>query len=200
MFSINIYLKLAIIAVSFIGGIALAFAFGFWYAFPFFLIGIGFAVSYVMMGTVQSAAQIMETQDFDAVEKRLGLTLKPEWLYVANRSYYFILKGSVAMGRDDMNTAKEWYKKAKEMKLPTDNEKAMVNLQLVGVYSKAGNWNKVNSLMKEVKTLNVTQPQIAAQVEQITSALKQQRGRNPQMMREARNFRQGGKRRRPKMR
>jgi len=34
--------------------------------------------------------------DFDAAEKRLGLTLSPKFLYVTNRAMYYIMKGTIA--------------------------------------------------------------------------------------------------------
>ena len=76
MLTINIYLRFALIAVSIIGGVILAFAFGFWYAFPFFLAALTLIVGYVLLGTVQSAAQFMQATDLEATEKRLNLTLR----------------------------------------------------------------------------------------------------------------------------
>jgi len=81
MLSINIYLRFALMAVLLIGGTVLAFLFGFWYAFPLLLAGIALLVGYVMLGTVQSAAQIMNATDFEGAEKRLNLTLTPKLLY-----------------------------------------------------------------------------------------------------------------------
>ena len=87
MYTINIYLKFALIALFLIGGTVLAFTAGFWYALPLILIGLVFLASYIFLGTIQSAAQMMQTMDLDGCEKRLALTLKPEWLYVTNRAY-----------------------------------------------------------------------------------------------------------------
>ncbi|MBK8042043.1 MAG: hypothetical protein IPK21_04895 [Haliscomenobacter sp.] len=80
MLTINIYLRFALIAVSIIGGAVLAFAFGFWYAFPFFLAALTLIVGYILLGTVQSAAQFMQATDLEATEKRLNLTLSPKLL------------------------------------------------------------------------------------------------------------------------
>ena len=136
MYTMNIYLKLALTAAFLLGGVALAFAFGFWYAFPLLLIGIIFLVSYVLLGTVQTAAQMIEAQDLDGAEKRLNLTLNPKWLYVTNRAYYYIMKGSIAMQRGNESKAENLFKKAQTLKLPTDNERAMVQLQLAGIKKK----------------------------------------------------------------
>jgi disulfide bond formation protein DsbB len=88
MFTINIYLRFALIGLLLIGGTILAFFTGFWYAFPILLIGLGLVISYILLGTIQSAAKFMQDSDFDNVEKRLKLTLKPNWLYSTNRAYF----------------------------------------------------------------------------------------------------------------
>src|SRR5690606_27962939 len=96
MFTIDIRLKLAIIAVGIVGGLVLMFTAGFWYGFPFLLIGLGFLVSYLLLGTVQSAAQMLEKMQFVEAEERLRWTLTPKLLYVTNRAFYYIMKGSIA--------------------------------------------------------------------------------------------------------
>ena len=69
MFTINIYLKFALIALGLIGGIIMSATMGFWYGFPFILIGLGLLISYFLLGTVASAGQLLQTQDFNAAEK-----------------------------------------------------------------------------------------------------------------------------------
>jgi tetratricopeptide (TPR) repeat protein len=200
MFTINIYLKLAIIGVCIFGGIALAFAFGFWYAFPFFLIGLIFLASYIFLGTVQTAAQLVEEQQLDKAEKRLSLTLTPNWLYVTNRAYYYIMKGSIAMQKGDEKTAEDWFKVAEDLKLPSDNERAMIQLQLAGLYAKRNNWNKTKSIMRKLKKLDVTESTLQMQIDQFKQALKKRGAFNPSNMRQAHQMGRSKKRRRPKMR
>ena len=96
MFSINIYLRFALMAVLTLGGVSMAFVWGFWWSFPFILTGIVLIVGYFLLGTVQSAAMILQTGDMAAAEKRLGLTFFPQWLYTPNRAYFYMLKGTIA--------------------------------------------------------------------------------------------------------
>ena len=86
MFTINYKIKFAAIILGIVGGLALIFTTGFWYGFPFLLIGIGFLVSYILLGTVQSAAVLLEKTRFVEAEERLKWTFKPDWLYVTNRA------------------------------------------------------------------------------------------------------------------
>lgn len=201
MFTINIYLKLALIAVCLVGGTVLAFAYGFWYALPFFIIGLGLLASYILLGTIQSSAMLMQSMDFDACEKRLNLTLNPNWLYVTNRAYYYLIKGSVAMQRGNTEEAEKQFAVAQSFKLPSDNERAMILLQMIGIHIQKNKWTQANSAYRELKSLNFSQDLFKDQVKMIDDVMKQQ-GRAKMMSQSDSRmmFRPGGKRRMPRMR
>jgi tetratricopeptide (TPR) repeat protein len=181
MFTFNIYLKFAAIAICLFGGIGMAFAFGFWWAFPFILTGILLLVSYILLGTVQSAAQMMEKMDFTGSLKRLDLTFFPKWLYKPNRAYYFMIKGSIAAQLKDYDRAEEFLSQSKAIGLPTGNEKAMVALQLANFAALKNKWNQAQLYMKEIKDYKVTEPAIKEQIKQFEKAM-QQRGQQKHMM------------------
>lgn len=202
MFSINIYLKFALIAVFLLGGVVLSFIISLWYAIPLILIGLGFLASYIFLGTVQTAAEIMQAGDYEATEKRLNLTIMPDWLYVTNRAFYYIIKGSLALNRKDNETAEALFQKAKNMKLPSDNERAMVLMQLANMAAMKNNWNQAQAYYRELKKLNVTEGMIKEQLAQFDKTMSQQ-GQiksSGRLSRQMGGFRPGGKRRRPKMR
>lgn len=205
MFTIPIYLRFALIALTIGGGIALAIAFGFWYAFPLFLIGLALLVGYVMLGTVQSAAQLMQTGDFAATEKRLKLTLNPKWLYMTNRAYYYMIKGSVAMGEKRNEEGEMWLKKAQEVKVPTDNEKAMIEVQLANLAASKSKWKQAKLHLRNLKQLKITEQTVKDQVKQLEMVVQnsgQMKGANRMAGRGSGMAVRGGKgkRRRPKIR
>ncbi|MDX1684829.1 MAG: hypothetical protein R3275_06285 [Saprospiraceae bacterium] len=200
MFTINIYLKWALTALFLLGGVILAVTISFWYAFPLLIIGLILLASYLFLGTVQSAAQLMQDGDFEACERRLDLTFKPSWLYVTNKAFYFLIKGSIAMNAKDSDEAEAWFNRAKDIKLPSDNERAMVLLQLANINAMKGKWNAAKHTFREIKKLKISEGQLKEQISQFEQALKQrgqikQAGRRGQRMQAP-----GGKRRRPKMR
>lgn len=200
MFTINIYLKFFLIAIGIIGGIILWWAYGFWYAFPFLLTGIIVLLSYIFLGTIQSASQFMQTMDYNSCEKRLDLVLKPDWLYVTNRAYYYILKGSMAAQRGDKD-AEEWLNKAQSLKLPTDNERAMILMQLINVQITKNQWTQANNTYRELKKLKLTTDLFKEQLEMIDNVFKQQgKAKMSGQMDHRMMFRPGGKRRMPRMR
>ena len=199
MFTINIYLRFALIALTLIGGILLSFLFGFWYAFPVLLIGIVFLVGYIFLGTVQSAALLMQNSDFVGAEKRLNLTLKPGWLYSANRAYFYMIKGGIAMQTKRYAEAETLLTKAQETGLPSDNERAMVLLQLANLAVVKNNLTGAQSLMRQAKQQKVTEAQIKEQITEFDKALKNQGAMKTMQQRHRGSVMQpGGKRRRPK--
>jgi tetratricopeptide (TPR) repeat protein len=198
MFTVNIYLKFAIIVVSLIVAVAFTATISFWYALPCYITFVGFLASYLFLGTVQSTAQLLEKMDFTGAEKRLNLTFRPNILYVTNRAFYYIIKGSIAMNLKRTDEAETWFEKAKTLKLPSDNERAMVYLQLANINASRNKWQQAQNYHQQLKKLSVTEPQIREQISQFDKAFK-----NRGQLRHARSGAAqvaGGKRRRPKMR
>lgn len=197
MFSLNIYLKFALIAVSLVAGIVLTATISFWYALPFYITFIGLLLSYIFLGTVQSTALLVEKMDFIAAEKRLNLTLWPNILYVTNRAFYYIIKGSIALNLKRTDEAEDWFEKAKALKLPSDNERAMVLLQLANINATRNKWQQAQVYYQQLKKLSVSEPQIKEQIAMFDKAFK---NRGQLRHTQSGGVQHGGKRRRPRMR
>ena len=201
MFIIPPYIRFALIAAGILGGIALWVAFGFWYGFPFLLAGLILLAGYIFLGTVGPAAKAVQLQDFDRGEKLLNLTLKPEWLYSANRAFYYMMRGTIALSRKDLNAAEGWLKQADSIDVPTANEKAMLKLQLAQIEANRRNFGAAKKYLKAAKETNVKLPQIVQQIEMLDNALKQS-GQVKAAQRMGKEGHQmmtrGGKRRRPR--
>ncbi len=203
MFTINIYLRFALIALCLVGGTLLAIFNSFWYALPILLVGIVLLVGYFLLGTVQSAAQLMQTGDLDAAEQRLGMTYMPQWLFVYNRAYYHLLKGTIAMQRNDQDTAEKLFIQAESLGLPSDNEKGLVAIYLSGINLQRERWTTAENYLKKAKSYNITEPTLSQQVKDIEMALKNKGqiklARQMQMQNKGQMM-MGGKRRRPPIR
>ncbi len=201
MFIIPPYIRFALIAAGVIGGAALWIAFGFWYGFPFLLAGIILFLGFIFLGTVGPAAKAVQMQDFDQGEKLLNLTIKPDWLYSANRAFYYMMRGTIALSRKDLNAAEGYLKQADSIDVPTANEKAMLKLQLAQIEANRRNFPAAKKYLKAAKETNVKLPQITEQIDALDTALKQsgQAKAAQRMGKEGhRMMSRGGKRRRPK--
>ncbi len=206
MLKINIYLKLALIFICTIGGIILIITQGFWYGFWFVLIGVGLLLSYILLGTIMSASEMIQKMDFDGAQQRLKMTLNPKWLYVTNRAMYYILQGTIDSNKGDNKSAEIYFNQALELDLPTDNEKGMVLLQLANIQATKGNMTGAKNYFAQLKKLNVTESKLKDQIAFMEKAIKN----NEAQMKAARSMGKtgmrmvrgggGGKRRRPKMR
>ena len=204
MFTINIYLKLALIGLCFVGGTILTVLYGFGYSWILFLIGILLLISYLLLGTIQSASEFVQAQDFAGARKRLGLTFFPNLLYVSNRAFYYIINGSIDMNEGKTTEAEAYFEKALALKLPTETERAMVLMQMANINATKNKWTAAKNYFRQAKKLNVSEPTLKQQMEQFEMAIANQGsmkrmgasgGRRGQQM-----MRPGGKRRRPKMR
>jgi hypothetical protein len=194
MFTIHIYLRFVLMGLLILGGIVLSLFLGFWYAFPFILVGVLLAVGYILLGTVQSAAKFMQNMDFLKSEERLGLTFKPGWLYKANRAYYYLIKGTIAAQlRNDSQEAEAFFLRSQQTGLPSDNEEAMVFLQLANMAATKNKWNQAKNYFRNAKKLKVTEPQLKDQIKQFEKALS-----NRGQMKHLQGQKQGGRIRRMK--
>jgi len=203
MFTINIYLRLALIAVGILGGIGLWVTFGFWYGFPFLLIGIFMLIGYLMLGTIMSTNMLLSQSRFQEAEKRLRLTLFPGILLVGYKGVFYMTHGALAMQKKDLATGEVWLKKALDAGLPSDNERGAAMLQLAMINASKNNQLAAQKLLAEIKKLNITEAMLKEQIRDMEKQFKQLRqSMNPSMLGMAGKggFRGGGgKRKMPRM-
>ncbi|MEZ4919643.1 MAG: hypothetical protein R2792_11130 [Saprospiraceae bacterium] len=203
MFTINIYLRFALIIGGLGLGIGLWAAYGFWYGFPFLLVGIVMLLGYLFLGTIMSANQFLSKQQFEEAEKRLNMTYFPRLLLVGYRGVFYMTQGAVEMQRKDFNKAEALMKQSLASGLPSDNERGAALLQLVLISAAKNNRQGAVKHLAEIKKLTITEQMLKEQVKDIEKQLKQMnQGMNPANMAAMGKggFRGGGKRPRPKMR
>jgi len=204
MFTINIYLRFALIVGGIVGGIALWAGFGFWYGFPLLLAGIILLAGYLMLGTILSTNQLVGQQRLDEAEARLKLTFFPKILLMGYKGVFYMTHGAIAMQRRDFTTAEGWLKKSLDLGLPSDNERGAAMLQLVMVHAAKKNLKAAQSQFVELKKLNVTEPMLKEQIKEVDKQMKQAgQAMSPAtmaMMGGGKGFRPGGKQRMPRTR
>jgi len=203
MFIIPPYIRFALIALCLVGGIALWASLGIWYGIFFVITGLVLLAGYLFLGTVAPAAQQVQMQDFDGAEKTLDLTLKPEWLYSANRAFYYMMRGNIALSRKQIAEGEAWLRKAESIDIPTPAEKATLHFQLAQIEYQKKNFPAAKKYLNKAKEANIKIPQIREQIEMMDQALKQsgQIKAAQRMGKQGHSMMgRGGKRRRPKNR
>ena len=205
MFSINIYLRFALIAGGIVGGGILSAAFGFWYGFPFILMGLILLAGYLMLGTIVSTNQLLGQMRIEEAEQRLKMTYFPKLLLVGYKGVFYMTQATIAMQRKDWSNAETLLKTALDKGLPTDNERGGAMLQLMMIGAQKGNLNGVPNQLADIKKLNITDPSLKEQIKSVEQQLKMAKNNpmNPStlaMMGGRSGFRPGSKRPRPKIR
>ncbi len=199
MFTINIYLRFALIAAGLLGGIGLWIAYGFWYGFPFLLLGLFLLAGYLMLGTLVSASMLLSQGHLQEAEKRLKLTFFPQLLLMGYKGTYYMIQGVLAVQRKDLNIGEKWLLTALEKGLPSDNERGAVLLQLTFIAASKQNRPGAQRHFNELKKLNITEPMLKEQVKELEKQLKMLgQAANPSML--GMMPRGGSKRRLPRMR
>ncbi len=199
MFTINIYLRFALIALGIVGGIALWIAYGFWYGFPFLLLGLFLLAGYLMLGTLISTSLLLSRGDVEEAEKRLKLTFFPRLLIMGYKGVYYMTEGILAIQKKDLATGEKKLREALAAGLPSDNERGAVLLQLAMIAGSKNNRQGAQAHLNEIKKLNITEPMLKEQIKELEKQLKLLgQAANPSMM--GMMQRGGGKRRMPRMR
>jgi hypothetical protein len=203
MFTINIYLRFALIAAGFLIGGGLWAAYGFWYGFPFLLAGIILLAGYFLLGTVLSSFQLIQAQQFDAAERQLNLTKFPNLLLFMMRSQFYMAKSTLAMQRKDLSGAEELTNQALSTGFSSDDERGIAFLQLAGIAANKGNISKAQNYIADIKKLNIKESAVREQIKMFEQQLKiaaQNKAQNQQFMGMQNGFRPGSKKPRPKVR
>ena len=200
MLKLDLRVRFLLIAASLLVGIGLIVWQGFWYGFPFLLVALVLFVGYVLLGTIRSAAELLQEQRVDEAEAQLARTRWPQYLFPANKAYYYMLKANIALVRKDPKRAEAFLKEANKHDMPSGNESAVVELQLANLAAQKGGWPEVNQRIQAIRKLKVTEPIILEQVGMLEKAYRN-RG-NVRMAQRMGTGMQGpgSKRRRPKMR
>jgi hypothetical protein len=172
MLKINVKIQFIIMAACLVLFIVLQATVGFGFAFIPLLIMIGFAVAYLLFGTISSTSEILNTGDYLKAEKNLALTFRPNWLLKVYRGYYLQLKGFIEIQKKNLDAGEDLLLQARAMGLPTNTDKATVALQLASLSFNKRNFQKASTYIREIKALDIKEKVILDQVAQMEQAIK----------------------------
>ena len=99
-----------------------------------------------------------------------------------NKAYFYLLKGMIAMKRNEYTDAEMLMQKSYDIGLPTDNDKGMVLFNLAQLNYNKRKFNAAKIQLRQVKELDIKEPMLLEQVGQLENALKARPGGRQQMM------------------
>lgn len=145
------------------------------------LIIIFLVAKHLLIGTVNAAAMKMQMGDFDGADKILSYTFKPDWLRFTYHGMYYWIKSTIEFQRKNNKESERLANKALGLDLQ-DDIKGMIYLQLMNIHGTRNNRAKVKDLYQKAKKLNVTQPQVKENIEQVGLMLQGKHSEQKKMM------------------
>ena len=129
-------------------GIAVNLYTGFWPSFILYLIALIAIASHFFIGPLRLIQVHIESGNVEAAEKVLNSIWFPNLLYKPIRSAYYILKGNMAMMRQDFEGAEKHMKKSLDLGSPMKEAEGANKLQLGMMALQKGDWKQGESYIR----------------------------------------------------
>lgn len=182
MLRMSLRWRLIATIASLVLAIVLTVTLGFGWSFIFWIVFVTFVVGYFLLGTISAASLKLNEGDIDGAERILGYTKFPKLLLKMNLAYFRLLQGMIAMQRNDTATGEALLQEAYDTGLPTDNDRAMVLLNLAHLNYSKGKHQIAKTQVRQIKDMGVTDPMLNEKVAEIEQALKVRPNGMQQMM------------------
>lgn len=96
----------------------------------------------------------MRLQNTDKAAKYLGRIKQPQFLIKRQRAYYYYLSGLSGAGNNSMGQAEQLFRKALNIGLKNDQDKAMAKMNIAAICMGTGRRKEAEALLQEAKKLD----------------------------------------------
>src|SRR6187401_2747709 len=134
-----VFNRIAIAVVLIALGLLLGFKVTWWIAWIPFLIAVLMIVAHFMVGPMTLLQGYMEAGDMEGAQKMLGKVKNPKWLYKPLRSSYYMLRGQLSAGSDNLDMAEADFKQSIASGMTEKGAEGTAYLQLGSIAAKKGN-------------------------------------------------------------
>ena len=117
-YNLLIKYRLPLGIVLILAGVAANIGYGFWPAFPAYLIGLILIAGHFFIGPLRLIQDYMEKGDMEGAERVVNSVKYPNLLYKPIRSAYYTVKGQMAMMKQDFEGAEKHMKKGIDLGSP----------------------------------------------------------------------------------
>ena len=131
---IYIRIRYLLILLFMVIGIALHYRFGWQAAWYCYAASVLLYLTYYLFGTVGPAFHKLRRGKVDEAEHLINMIRRPDFLMKRHRAYYHFTKGMIALQKKELPSGEMHLKSALEAGLRTDNDKALVSLNLAHIY------------------------------------------------------------------
>src|SRR5579859_329588 len=118
------------------------------------LFGVALIIwGYFKNGTVYLAWQKIKKQDFAKAEKILLQTKYPHFLKKEQRGFYHFTKGLVEASKNNSENARRNFMEALKFGVRTENNVAIINLNLAEIEAERGNINEAKLHLQKMRSM-----------------------------------------------
>lgn len=146
-------IRLLLALVLLVYAIFVLFTFGMgraWFAF----LAVGLLIlTHFIYGTVWASFRQLQKGNFEKAENLINQIKRPDWLAKSAKSYYFLVQGIILMNKKDLDKGKDLLRKALEHGLRTQNDQALVLLNMAHISFLQQNPQEAMVYLKEGKQL-----------------------------------------------
>jgi hypothetical protein len=114
-----------------------------------------FAYGYFKAGTVYIAFQALKKEDYEKAEILINKIKDPEKLSKGQKSYYYFSQGAIAAKKNDWDKSYTELNKALAIGLRTENDTAIVLLNLANTELERKNFKEANDFMTKLNTFEL---------------------------------------------
>ncbi len=108
---------------------------------------------YFKNGTVYLAFQQMKRENYDNAESLLSKIKNPKLLKKGQKSYYYFIKGFIELNKNNFHESFDYLTQALETGLRTENDTAIVILNLAGIELNRNNYDEAERYIAKTKSL-----------------------------------------------
>ncbi len=122
-------------------------------------------------GTVYLAFRHLKKKNFQKAEQLLSKIKNPELLDKSQKGYFYMSMGFIELHKQNLDEGNQNLTKALEIGLRTENDQALVNLQLAGISYQKGNFQKATHFLEQAKSCQ-HKPLIAQEIQRLETDLR----------------------------
>ena len=130
-------------------GVGAHVLYGFWPAFPAYLIGVILIAGHFFIGPLRLVQEYMEKGDMEGAERVIRGVRFPNLLYKPVRSAFYTVKGQLAMMKQDFDTAEKSMKKGIDLGSPIKEVEGANLLQLGMIQMQRSNFKQAESYIRQ---------------------------------------------------
>ena len=164
-------IRFVLILLFLIIGIVLQFQKGFSSAWYLYATSIILLFTHFAFGNVWAAFSKLQKGKIDEAESLINQIKKPEWLVKQNQTYYYFIKGMIALQQEDLAEGEKQLKIALDRGLWSGNDNALCALNLAHTCFVEKRYDDTQNYLRKAESFHPSDSMIKQKIEEMEKLL-----------------------------